>query len=200
MSVAKTVFIVDDEALLRDSVCALVTSMGATAIAFASAEEFLTACRPDQRGVVVTDLRMPGLSGLELQAELARRDLILPVIVLTAYARTPSTVQAIQAGAVTMIDKPYHDDELWNAVRSAFVREEELWDARQHREGLRARWRSLSPEEQRVAELIVAGQPNKAVAEQLGLALRTVEKRRHAVFAKMQAESLPDLVRLLGSL
>ena len=130
----RTVFVIDDDANLRASVCALVSSLGCRAQGFASAEEFLASYVPGDRGVVVVDLRMPGLSGLELQEELARRKSHLPVIILTAYARTPITVRAIQAGAVTMIDKPYHDDDLWDAIRTALEKEEAAWTAQRRRQ------------------------------------------------------------------
>jgi FixJ family two-component response regulator len=121
----------------------------------------------------------------------------LPVIILTAHARTPITVRAIQAGAVTMIDKPYHDDDLWDAIRTALEKEESVWTAERRRREICDRLATLTPEERDVADLIVAGNPNKMVAQELGIALRTVEKRRQAVLAKMKAESVAELVGLL---
>jgi two-component system, LuxR family, response regulator FixJ len=193
----RTVFVVDDDADVCASVCALAVSMGCRAQGFASAEEFLASGAADNRGIVVVDLRMPGMSGLELQAELVRRQSPLPVIILTAHARTPTTVRAMQAGAVTMIDKPYHDDELWEAIRTALETEDAAWAAVQKRREIQARLARLTPEELRVAELIVAGRPNKVIAHSLGLALRTVEKRRHAAMSKMGALSLAELVGLM---
>ena len=114
-----TVFVVDDDDLGRKSVCALVQSMGVNAESFASAEEFLDKYTDDRPGCVVTDLRMLGMSGVELQENLVRRGIFLPVIILTAFARTPVTVRAIRAGAVTVLDKPCDDDDLWNAIRGA---------------------------------------------------------------------------------
>jgi FixJ family two-component response regulator len=192
----RTVFMIDDDANLRASVCALVSSLGCHAQEFASAEEFLASYAGD-RGVVVVDLRMPGLSGLELQEELTRRKSHLPVIIVSAYARTPITVRAIQAGAVTMIDKPYHDDDLWDAIRTALEKEEGAWTAERRRREICDRLATLTPEERGVADLIVAGNPNKMIANKLGVALRTVEKRRHAVLVKMNAESVAELVGLL---
>lgn len=193
----RTVFVIDDDANLRDSVCALVSSLGCRAQGFASAEEFLASQAPAERGVAVVDLRMPGMSGLELQEELSRRKSHLPVIILTAHARTPITVRAIRGGAVTMIDKPYHDDDLWDAIRTAMEKEEAAWTAERRRQEIRDRLAALTPEERRVADLIVAGHPNKMVAHELEIALRTVEKRRQAVLAKMKAESVAELVGLL---
>jgi two-component system, LuxR family, response regulator FixJ len=193
----RTVFVIDDDPDLRASVCALVSSLGCHTQGFASAEEFLASEAPGERGVAVVDLRMPGLSGLELQAELARRNIHLPVVILTAHSRTPLTVRAIQAGAVTVIDKPYHDDDLWDAVRTALEKEEVAWTAEQRRREICDRLATLTAEERRVADLIAAGNPNKMIAQELGIALRTVEKRRQAVLAKMKAESVAELVGLL---
>ena len=146
--------------------------------------------------MVVIDLRMPGMSGFELQQELLRRNNCMPVIILTAYARTSAIVQAIHSGAVTAIDKPYHDDDLWDAIRNALDKEESDWNAAQRRREIRSRAASLTPEQLRVGELIVAGLPNKEIAQQLGLALRTIEKRRHDVLTKMQVDSAVELVAL----
>ena len=193
----RTVFVIDDDANLRASVCALVSSLGCHAQGFPSAEEFLASEATAERGVAVVDLRMPGMSGLELQEELSRRKSHLPVIILTAHARTPTTVRAIQAGAVTMIDKPYHDDDLWDAIRTALEKEEAAWTAERWRREICDRLATLTSEERRVADLIVAGDPNKMAAHKLGMALRTVEKRRQAVLAKMKAKSVAELVGLL---
>ena len=192
----RTVFVVDDDAELRDSVCALVTSMGTQAKGFSSAETFLSEYRVAERGVVVVDLRMPGMNGLELQEELLRRKSHLPVIILTAYARTSTIVRAVQAGAVTAIDKPYYDDDLWDAIRSALKKEELDWAASQQHREIHSRVASLTPEQLRVGELIVAGHANKEIARKLGLALRTIEKRRHDVMVKMQVSSVAELVAL----
>jgi FixJ family two-component response regulator len=167
---------------------------------FATAEEFLASDALTDRGVVVVDLRMPGMSGLELQEELTRRGSHLPLIVLTAHARTPTTVRVIQAGAVTMIDKPYHDNDLWDAIRLAFDKEETAWAANEQRREILGRMATLTSEERRVAELVIQGRPNKAIALETGLAIRTIEKRRHDVLAKMKAESIAELVRLFMSI
>jgi two-component system, LuxR family, response regulator FixJ len=190
----RTVFIVDDDAKLRASICALAASTGHRAKEFASAEEFLASDAATERGVAVVDLRMSGMSGLELHEELLRRKSRLPVIILTAYARTPTTVRAIQSGAVTVIDKPYHDNDLWDAIRRAFEKEDAAWTADQRRQKIRDRLGTLTPQELQVANLLVGGRRNKAIALELGLAVRTVEKRRHAVLAKMQAGSIAELV------
>jgi FixJ family two-component response regulator len=194
MLLNKTVFVVDDDEELCQSVCALVSSLGGAARAFASAEAFLERYDESLRGVVVVDLRMPGMSGLELQAELTRRNSHLPVIVLTAFARTPTTVRAMKAGAVTIIDKPYRDDELWDAIRTALAHEEAAWNVQKRRQEIHRRLLTLSAEERQVLDRIVEGKLNKVIAKELGLAVRTVEKRRHDVLAKMGAGSIAELV------
>ncbi len=192
----RTVFVVDDDADLRASVAALVTSLGLPCRDFPSAEAFLADCSVAERGVAVVDLRMPGMSGVQLQEELARRGSRMPVILLTAFARTHTIVKAIQAGAVTAIDKPYHDDDLWDAIRSALDKEQADWTAAQRQRQIQSRLQNLTEEEYCVAELVVAGHSNKAIAHQTGAALRTVEKRRHNVLAKMQVGSVAELVAL----
>ena len=196
MAEEKTVFVVDDDSELRESIEALVTSLGYRCRGFPSGESFLAQYSPSDRGVVVVDLRMPGMSGLQVQQELARRDCHMPVIVLTAFARTEIIVKALQAGAMTAIDKPYHDDDLWEAIRSALEKEKAEWADRERRRKIRERLESLTDEELRVSELIVSGLPNKLIAQQTGLALRTVEKRRHNVFTKLQIDSVAHLVAL----
>ncbi len=192
----RTVFVVDDDADVRASVAALVTSFGLPCRGFPSAEAFLAEHSPSGRGVLVVDLRMPGMNGLQLQEELSRRKNRLPVIILTAFARTPTIVKAIQAGAVTAIDKPYHDDDLWDAIRSALEKEKADWSASRRQRHIRDRLGNLTQAEYRVGELIVAGRSNKEIAQELAMALRTVEKRRHNLLAKMQVGSVAELVAL----
>ena len=194
MSDDRTVFVVDDDEDLRASVCALVESMGPRCRGFSSAEQFLANYSAVERGVVVIDFRMPGMNGLELQEELLRRESRMPVVILTAFARTTTIVKAMQAGAVTAIDKPYHDDDLWDAIRTALDREDAIWTASQRHREVRDRMAGLTPDQRRIGELIVAGHPNKAIAQELGLAIRTVEKRRHELLAKMQVSSVAELV------
>lgn len=196
MSEHRTVFVIDDDADLRDSIAALVTSFGLPCRGFPSAEAFLAEWSPAERGIAVVDLRMPGMSGLQLQEELARRGSRLPVVLLTAFARTAAIVKAIHAGAVTVIDKPYHDDDLWDAVRLALEKEQAEWTTAQRRRRIRRRLENLTEEEYRVADLVVAGLSNKAIAQETGTALRTVEKRRHNILAKMQVGSVAELVAI----
>lgn len=198
MTSGKTVFVVDDDDQMRSSLCALATSMDSPSRAFATAEEFLAAVSPRSRGVVVTDLRMPGMDGLELQKELARRHSHLPVIILTAYARTPITVEAMRAGAVTMIDKPYHDDDLAAAIRWAMETEETRWQASGRRRDFCLYLASLTPGERQVMDRILRGKLNKIIARDLAVSIRTVEKRRHEIMSKMKVTSVAELAALVS--
>ena len=170
--------------------------MGLPTQSFASAEEFLESYTPDRPGCLVTDVRMLGMSGIELQEELRFRGIELPVIVLTAFARTSLTVRAMRNGAVTMLDKPYNDDALWDAVRQALKQDADQRAVRDRQHALRQRFTTLTPSEREVLDLVVAGQPNKTIAKRLDMSVRTVENRRHDIFNKLQASSVAELVRL----
>jgi FixJ family two-component response regulator len=197
MSSEPTVFVVDDDEDARDSVCVLVRSMGIRAEPFASAEEFLACYVEGRPGCLVTDVRMLGMSGIELQEKLIERNIAIPVIMLTAYARTPVTVRAMAAGAVTLLEKPYAEEELWDAIRKALARDGQRREDVQRQREIRLRVDQLTPGERAVMDLIVQGQPNKMIARKLGISVRAVENRRSAVFAKMQADSVADLVHLV---
>lgn len=191
------VFIVDDDEQSRKSVCALVNSMGLTAEPHASAEAFLATYESDCPGCLVTDFRMLGMTGLELQAEMNRRQIPLPVIVLTAYPRTQLTVQAIRAGAITLLEKPYENEDLWDAIRRALTEDANRRGRYERREEIRRRIDQLTPAERQVLDMIVQGRPNKAIAKDLDVSLRTVENRRHTIFAKTGTDSVAGLVRLV---
>jgi len=191
-----TVFVVDDEEHARDSVCALVRTMGVAAEAHESGETFLD--RYDGRpGCLVVDYRMAGMNGLELQDALLRIGCHLPVIVVTAYARTPITVQAIQNGAVTLLDKPYQDDDLWQAIRTGITQDEQRRLKEQEITEVQARLAALSDKEHEVLDLIVSGKPNKTMASLLDVSLRTIENRRRRVFNKLSVDTVAELVTLV---
>jgi two-component system, LuxR family, response regulator FixJ len=196
MAFEPVVFVVDDDESARKSVCALVRSLGLRADASSSAEEFLardiTACP----GCIVTDLRMGGMSGLDLQDRLIERGVRLPVIVLTAYPKTRSTVRAMKAGAVTLLEKPYDEEELWDAIRRALAQEAAGRAEAERRREIQQRATLLTPAEREVMNLIVQGKPNKTIARQLDVSMRTVEGRRHEVLTKMRVDSVAELVRL----
>jgi FixJ family two-component response regulator len=190
------VYIVDDDLAARESVAALVESMGVPARAFASAEEFLQAFDPRQRGCLVTDLRMPGMSGLELQQRLAREGSALPVVVITAFADVPVTVQIMQAGAVTVLPKPYRDQELWDAIRKALARDDERAEREARDREVASRFATLTSDERLILDRLCAGKTNKAIALELDLGQRTIEGRRSTVMAKLRVRSLAELVLL----
>jgi two-component system, LuxR family, response regulator FixJ len=196
MKFEPTVFVVDDDERARKSVCALVRSLGLRAEAFSSGEEFLARPASSGPGCLVTDIRMIDMSGLDLQDRLIEQGIRLPVIVLTAYPRTRSTVRAMKAGAVTLLEKPYDEEELWDAIRKALAQEAAGRAEAQRRGEIRQRATELTPAERNVMNLIVQGKPNKIIAKQLDMSIRTIESRRHEVFAKMQVESVAELVRL----
>lgn len=199
MMPARVVNVVDDDASVRESVCALVDSMQCEARGFESAEEFLASPTAIARGVAVIDLRMTGMSGLELQSEMTRLNPRMPLIFLTAHARTATTVQAMRAGAVIMIDKPYHDNDLWDAIRRAFEQDDANWAEYERRRAIQDRLSTLTPEEKLVADLMLLGRANKVMAVELGISMRTVEKRRHNVLSKMEADSVAELVAMVLS-
>ena len=196
MAFEPAVFVVDDDEHACKSVCALVRSLGLRAEAFSSAEDFLARYTRGYPGCLVTDIRMTGMSGLDLQDRLAEQNIRLPVIVLTAYPRTRSTVRAMKAGAMTLLEKPYDEEELWDAIRKALAREDASRVEAQRRGEIQERAARLTAAERAVMDLIVQGKPNKVIAKQLDLSIRTVESRRHEVFTKMKVASVAELVRL----
>lgn len=189
-----TVFIVDDDAESRDSVRTLIGVLDVPVKIFISAEEFLEAY-DGEPGCLVTDLRMPGLSGVELLEQLQERDQLLPSIVISGYADVAVSVEAMKRGALTFLEKPYREHELWNAVRTALAADLRTCASRKERNEIRSRLANLSPDERTVMELIVEGMPNKMIAVQLDLGLRTVEARRRTILSKMGVESIAKLVR-----
>ena len=140
---------------------------------------------------------MAGMNGLELQEKLANEGHDIPVIIVTAYARTAVTVQAIQHGAVTMLDKPYSEDDLWGAIREGLTLDEKRRETKAERADVDKRIASLNEKERQVLDLIVAGQPNKAMANKLDVSLRTIENRRRTVFSKLGAQTVAELVALV---
>jgi len=197
---AGIVFVVDDDAGIRNSLRRLITSVGSTVEVFPSARAFLEARRPDAPGCLVLDVRLPGLSGLDLQRELAATDAELPIVFLTGHGDIPMSVHAMKAGAVEFLTKPFRAQELLDAIRSAIERHRTMRAERQERTELRRRYASLTPRERDVLERIVAGLLNKQIAGELGTSEATVKEQRGHVMAKMQAGSVADLVRLASRL
>ena len=197
---AAAVFVVDDDSSMRDSLRRLISSVGFKVEVFPSAKAFLAARKPDVPGCLVLDVRMPGLSGLDLQRELAATDAELPIIFLTGHGDIPMSVRAMKAGAVEFLTKPFREQELLDAIRGAIERDRTMRAERQQRAELRRRYASLTPRERDVMARIVAGLLNKQIAGELGTSEATVKEQRGHVMAKMQAGSVADLVRFASQL
>ncbi len=194
------IFVVDDDAPMRESLTNLLRSVGLRVEAFASAQEFLRSTRPDVPGCLVLDVRLPGLSGLELQQRLAEVDMAMPIIFITGHGDIPMTVQAMKAGAVEFLTKPFRDQELLDAIHQAVARDRQAREQRAQNEALRRRYRTLTPRERDVMARVVAGLLNKQVAGELGTSEAAVKVHRQHVMAKMGAGSLAALVRMADRL
>jgi len=191
------VYVVDDDAQARKAVTTLIEAMGVTTFGFNSAEEFLAAYDGRRPACLVTDVRMIGMSGLELQEELIRRGVDVSVVVLTGFATTPGTVRAMRNGALTLLEKPCRDDELWEAIRDGLAADRRLHAVQTSIDEIRARYESLTPKERDVLAHVAGGEANKIIAKRLDVSLRTVELHRQNVFQKMGADSLAELVRMV---
>ncbi len=190
----QTVYIVDDDPGARQSVEALVREMGVAAKSFESAEAFLASYDGSGRGCLVVDVRLGGMSGLELQEELARREWALPLVIITAYAETALTVRAMRNCALTVLEKPCRQLELWGAIRDALRLDRQYVELHQKLAQTEDCLKKLSPGESEVMELVVQGVTNKVIAARLGISTRTVEARRRNIFNKMQVHSVAQLV------
>lgn len=192
-----TIFVVDDDEGVRNSLRFLLKSVGLSATTMASATEFLTTYQPDQPGCLVLDVRMPGLSGLELQQQLNLRGAIIPVIFITGHGDIPMAVEAMQHGAFDFLQKPFRDQDLIDRIQRALAADEKNRAALRERDRVRARLDSLTPREREVLDLMMRGKPNKVMAAELGLSQRTVEIHRARVMEKTDASSLAQLVRMV---
>ncbi len=193
---APTVFIVDDDAAIRHAMKALLDSVNLRCEIFASADEFLDNVDKRRPGCLVLDIRMPGLSGLELQQELNRRGDRTPVIFITGHGDIPMAVEAMQNGALDFIQKPFRDQDLLDRVTDALKTDRQRRDEEQYEREIASRIDTLTNREREVFDLVVTGKPNKVIAYELGVSQRTVEIHRSRVMEKMQARSLADLVRM----
>jgi FixJ family two-component response regulator len=195
-----TVFIVDDDDAVRRFLTNLVESIGLHVEAYASAQDFLDVREPSQTGCLVLDVRMPGMSGLELQKKLADRAVDLPVIVLTGHGNVQVAVHAMKAGAVDFIEKPFNNELLLDRIQHAVNESVRSGDERVQRTETTNRAQLLTPREHQVLDLIVAGETNKGIAGHLAISEKTVEVHRANVMRKMQANSLANLVKMILSL
>ncbi len=190
-----TVFIVDDDAAVRDGLSLLMKSVALPARFFAGADEFLREWRADMCGCLLLDVRMPGMSGLELQKELIRRRITLPVIFMTGHGDVQMAVEALQQGAFDFLEKPFRDEELLQRIHRALAQDREDRARDREQAVVRARLLTLTPRELEVARRLIDGQANKRIALDLDISQRTVELHRAHVMEKMQARSLAQLVR-----
>jgi FixJ family two-component response regulator len=195
-----TVFIVDDDAQMRESLRNLLRSVGLRVELFASAQEFVQSRHPDVPGCLVLDVRMPGLSGLDLQKQASQAELEIPIIFITGHADIPMSVRAMKAGAVEFLTKPFRDQDLLDAIKEALDRSRRAREQQAATEELRRRFASLTPREREVMGGVVAGLLNKQIGAELGTSETTVKIQRHQVMEKMGAGSVPELVRMADRL
>lgn len=196
METEPAIFIIDDDPAVRQALMVLVRSMRLKAESYESAQHFLSSFDSTRPGCLLLDVRMPGVSGLELLEKLSRDDVRLPAIVMSAYGDVPMVVRAMKAGALNFLEKPCRDQQLWEAIQEGL-----RWDAahRQHivlQAKMRQRLDRLTSGEHEVLRLLIDGNSNKAIATELELSVRTIEVRRAKLMKKMKAESLAELIRL----
>jgi FixJ family two-component response regulator len=190
------VLVVDDDASMRDAMQRLFRSVGLRAEAFASAAEFLLTKLADVPSCLVLDVRMPGLSGLDFQTELAKAHIEIPIVFMTGHGDIPMTVQAMKAGAIEFLPKPFRDQDMLDAVQLGLERDRARRADKMASSGVRAKFATLTPREQEVMALVTAGRLNKQIAGEMQLAEITVKVHRGSVMRKMGAKTLADLVRM----
>jgi FixJ family two-component response regulator len=195
-----TVFVVDDEEPVGDSIAMLLRTVGLATRVYRDPRRFLEEYRPEMPGCLLLDVRMPQMGGLEVQRELARRNLTLPVIFITGHGDVPMAVEAMRAGALDFIQKPFNDDELIRRVQKALEQDARERELLQRREEIESRWHGLTPREQDIARRIAAGKANKVVAAELGISVRTVELHRARILQKMEVRAVAQLALMLARL
>jgi len=197
---APIVYVVDDDADVRDGLKALFESVGLRCEVFSSASQFLTRKAPDEVSCLVLDVRLPGLSGLDIQEALVAAQISIPVVFITGHGDVPMTVKAMKAGAVEFLTKPFREQELLDAIRAALQRDRIRRDREDEIRDLRTRFKALSAREQQTVALVTAGLMNKQVAAELGVSEVTIKVHRHNATQKLGARSVADLVRIADAL
>ena len=190
------VFIVDDDDAVRDSLSFLLKTVGIAAQGFASGDAFLDEFDADASGCILLDIRMPGISGMEVQRQLAQRGCTLPIIFITGHGDIPMAVEAMHLGAYDFVQKPFHDQELLDRIQQALASYREMKDELELKREVQERYDSLTPREKEVMQAVVKGHANKVIALDLDLSQRTVEIHRARAMEKMKVRSLADLVKL----
>ncbi|HET9645761.1 MAG TPA: response regulator transcription factor [Burkholderiaceae bacterium] len=193
---APVVHVIDDDEAVRSALAMLLRSVGLTCAQYASAQQFLSDYRPGAPGCLLLDVRLPGMSGLELQERLASAGFALPVIIMTGHGDIQMAVRAMRAGALDFVEKPFHDQTLLDRVHEAIERSLQVQDDASERVQIERRYASLTEREKEVLARVVDGRPNKLIADDLGLSIRTVESHRAHIMEKMLAKSLSHLVRM----
>jgi FixJ family two-component response regulator len=192
----KRVFVIDDDAAVRGSLLSLLRSVGLQATTFSSAAEFLSSHKPDVPSCLVLDVRLPGVGGIEFQAELAKANIHIPIIFITGYGDIPMTVRAMKAGAVEFLTKPFRDQDLLDAVRTGLDRDSARREREQALSGVVSAYETLSAREKEVFPLVTSGLMNKQIAAKLGVSEITVKVHRRNITRKMGARSRAALVRM----
>ena len=196
VDVQQTVFVVDDDAAICESLCDLMDAAGLSTCKFSSAEQFLAALTPEMAGCLVLDVRLPGMSGMELQTRLKKAGVTLPIIIMTAHGDIPMVRNALKSGAVEFLTKPFQDKDLILSIEQAFEIDRAARAARKREQEILERWKTLSERERQVLHYVTTGMLNKQIADRLKLSLVTVKMYRGQLMEKMQADSLAELVKM----
>ena len=192
-----TVFVVDDDQAMRNSLKWLIESVGMQVETYASADDFIRNYYPGRAGCLLLDVRMPGMSGLELQEQFIHQQIKIPIIIITGHGDVPMAVRAMKAGAVDFIEKPFNDELLLESIRNALTLDQEQRVLQSERAEIAARLAQLTPREHEVMEMVTSGKANKEIAIALGVSAKTVEAHRARVMEKMEATSLAELVKMV---